>query len=264
MGGVRRDGISQSWLNKKAALKKTKKRLSTTDKKSKLKKEGNMQQKKLIYAVDDEQSIREVYGFALDGAGFETKCFCGAADLYAAVKERVPDLFILDIMLDGEDGYSILSRLKSDAKTADVPVIMVSAKTTEIDKVKGLNLGADDYLSKPFGVLELAARINAKLRATKNERDKLSFKDVCIDDDKHVVTVGEKPVRLTLKQYELLKVLVLNAEKAMRRDDLLDAVWGLNYGETRTLDIHVADLRKILDSSAAEIETVRGLGYILK
>lgn len=223
-----------------------------------------MNSDKLIYAVDDEQSIREVYEFALSGAGFEPRCFSCWEELSAALKSELPRLIILDIMLDGADGYEILKKLRDNANTADIPVIMVSAKNTEIDKVKGLNLGADDYLAKPFGVLELVARINAKLRSVKTRPVVYEYKDIVIDDNTHTVTVGGKNEKLTLKQYELLKLLVINAQKVMRRDELLDAVWGVDYGETRTLDIHIGDLRKILSASAAELSTIRGVGYLLK
>lgn len=221
-------------------------------------------EKKLIYAVDDEPSIREVYEYSLSGAGFAVKCFDGAAALYEAVDQLLPDLFLLDIMLDGEDGYAILEHLKGDVRTAKIPVIMVSAKTTEIDKVKGLDLGADDYLSKPFGVLELIARVRAKLRTSVAAPAKVGYLDISVDDEKHRVVVAGKEQTLTLKQYELLKLLVQNAGKVMKRNDLLDAVWGENYGETRTLDIHVGDLRKVLANSRAELVTVRGVGYLLK
>lgn len=225
-----------------------------------------MEEKKLIYAVDDEQPIREVYNYALSGAGFNVECFSCGAELFETLEKNLPSLIILDIMLEGMDGYAILEKLRENAKTENIPVIMVSAKTEEIDKVKGLNLGADDYLSKPFGVLELVARINAKLRKTSKPVTSaiISYKDVEIDDEKHTVTVGGESPKLTLKQYELLKLFVMNAEKVMQRDKLLDAVWGEDYGETRTLDIHIGDLRKVLSSSSAEIETVRGVGYILK
>lgn len=225
-----------------------------------------MEEKKLIYAVDDEQPIREVYNYALSGAGFNVECFSCGAELFETLEKNLPSLIILDIMLEGMDGYAILEKLRENVKTENIPVIMVSAKTEEIDKVKGLNLGADDYLSKPFGVLELVARINAKLRKTNKSAESaiISYKDVEIDDEKHTVTVNRETPKLTLKQYELLKLFVMNAEKVMQRDKLLDAVWGEDYGETRTLDIHIGDLRKVLSSSSAEIETVRGVGYILK
>ena len=220
--------------------------------------------KKLVYAVDDEEAIRDVYRYALEGAGFEIRCFVGENDLLVATEKRVPDIFILDIMLDGADGYEILKNLKQNPHTRNVPVIMVSAKTSEIDKVKGLDLGADDYLAKPFGVLELVARINAKLRSSKKSGGAISYKDVVIDCDKREVTVGGRLVALTLKQYELLKLLAENAGKVLERDFLLDNVWGDNYGETRTLDIHVGELRKVLSFSDSEIATVRGVGYVLK
>lgn len=220
--------------------------------------------KKLVYAVDDEEAIRDVYRYALEGAGFGIRCFVGENDLLVATEKRVPDIFILDIMLDGADGYEILKNLKQNPRTRNVPVIMVSAKTSEIDKVKGLDLGADDYLAKPFGVLELVARINAKLRSSKKSGGAVAYKDVVIDCDKREVTVGGRLVALTLKQYELLKLLAENAGKVLERDFLLDNVWGENYGETRTLDIHVGELRKVLSSSDSEIATVRGVGYVLK
>lgn len=223
-----------------------------------------MQEKKLVYAVDDEESIRDVYKFALSGAGFETECFSCADELYSALKDRLPDIFLLDIMLDGEDGYSILEELRKGAKTRDIPVIMVSAKGNEIDKVKGLDLGADDYVSKPFGVLELIARINAKLRVKKPDGSLFCYNDVTVNDKIRTITVNGKPVSATLKQYELLKLLVKNAGTVLTRDFLLDNVWGENYGETRTLDIHVAELRKLLSESQATIITVRGVGYSLK
>ena len=221
-------------------------------------------QQKVIFAVDDEQSIREVYKYALQASGFDVTCFETASELFAEIAVRLPDLVILDIMLDGMDGYEILSRLRNDSRTCNLPVIMVSAKSDEIDKVRGLNLGADDYLAKPFGVMELVARINAKLRKSGNGQKTLRYKDIEIDSDKHIVTVGGHMVTLTLKQYRLLQVLVENAEKVIDRDKILDEVWGENYGETRTLDIHVADLRKILVNSAANIVTIRGVGYSLQ
>lgn len=220
-----------------------------------------MENQTLIYAVDDETSIREVYRYALISAGFTPECFSCGEELFIAIEKSLPKLIILDIMLDGEDGYEILSRLKASPKTANVPVIMVSAKTTEIDKVRGLDLGADDYISKPFGVLELIARIKAKLRNTIPVANVISYKGITINDDERTVTINGKVKELTLKQYELLKLLVSEPQKVLQRDDILDKVWGENYGETRTLDIHVGALRKIIADSGAKIATVRGVGY---
>ncbi|MDD7186910.1 MAG: response regulator transcription factor [Clostridia bacterium] len=220
-----------------------------------------MENQTLIYAVDDENSIREVYKYALISAGFTPECFSCGKELFNAIEKSLPKLIILDIMLDGEDGYEILSRLKASPKTANIPVIMVSAKTTEIDKVRGLDLGADDYISKPFGVLELIARIKAKLRKTIPVAKVISYKGITINDDERTVTINGKVKELTLKQYELLKLLVSEPQKVLQRDDILDKVWGENYGETRTLDIHVGALRKIIADSGAKIATVRGVGY---
>lgn len=220
-----------------------------------------MENQTLIYAVDDETSIREVYRYALISAGFTPVCFSCGEELFIAIEKSLPKLIILDIMLDGEDGYEILSRLKASPKTANVPVIMVSAKTTEIDKVRGLDLGADDYISKPFGVLELIARIKAKLRKTIPVANVISYKGITINDDERTVTINGKVKELTLKQYELLKLLVSEPQKVLPRDDILDKVWGENYGETRTLDIHVGTLRKIIADSGARIATIRGVGY---
>ena len=220
-----------------------------------------MENQTLIYAVDDETSIREVYRYALISAGFTPECFSCGKELFNAIEKSLPKLIILDIMLDGEDGYEILSRLKASPKTANIPVIMVSAKTTEIDKVRGLDLGADDYISKPFGVLELIARIKAKLRKTIPVANVISYKGITINDDERTVTINGKVKELTLKQYELLKLLVSEPQKVLQRDDILDKVWGENYGETRTLDIHVGALRKIIADSGAKIATVRGVGY---
>ena len=220
-----------------------------------------MENQTLIYAVDDETSIREVYRYALISAGFTPECFSCGEELFIAIEKSLPKLIILDIMLDGEDGYEILSRLKASPKTANIPVIMVSAKTTEIDKVRGLDLGADDYISKPFGVLELIARIKAKLRKTIPVANVISYKGITINDDERTVTINGKVKELTLKQYELLKLLVSEPQKVLPRDDILDKVWGENYGETRTLDIHVGALRKIIADSGAKIATIRGVGY---
>ena len=219
--------------------------------------------RRLIYAVDDELSIREVYRYAIGGAGFDIQCFENGEGLFSAINAQLPDLVLLDIMLDGADGYELLSVLRRNPLTADIPVIMVSAKGEEIDKVRGLDLGADDYLAKPFGVLELIARINAKLRKTKPD-GVLTYADIVMDGDSRSVTVAGNPVSLTLKEYSLLRLFLSSPGKVLGRDLLLDSVWGVNYGETRTLDIHIGQLRKELSGSAASILTVRGVGYMLK
>lgn len=224
-----------------------------------------MSEKSLIYAVDDEQAIRELYRYALENADFSVMCFADGDALLRAVATRVPDLFLLDIMLDGMDGYEILEALRRAPDTCAIPVIMVSAKDSEIDKVRGLNLGADDYLSKPFGILELIARIRANLRKHNIGSGQISrYKDITVDDERHVITVSNQPIATTTKEYDLIKTLVRNNGKALSRNFLLDRVWGENYGETRTLDLHIMQVRRLLDSSAAQIRTIRGVGYMLE
>lgn len=221
-------------------------------------------EQQLIYAVDDEENIRELYAVALSNAGYGCSTFVGGDGLFSALKERVPDLILLDIMLDGIDGYGILTKLKRDARYANIPVIMVSAKGEELSKVKGLNLGADDYISKPFGVLELIARINANLRKN-SVRVNSNYLDISVDEGKHEISSGGTPLSLTVKEYELLKFLVANAPNVVPRDKILSAVWGEDYfGESRTLDIHIGSLRKRLAGSKAQIITVRGVGFSLQ
>lgn len=221
-------------------------------------------EKQLIYAVDDEESIRELYGVALSNAGYDCAAFINGEELFEGLKKRLPSLIILDIMLDGVDGYGILKTLKESPAYSGIPVIMVSAKGEEISKVKGLNMGADDYIAKPFGVLELIARIKANLRKTFKET-KLKYADIAVDDLKHEISVNSVPVTLTVKEYDLLRVLVTNAPNVVPRDKILSAVWGEDYfGESRTLDIHIASLRKAIAGSEAKIVTVRGVGFLLK
>lgn len=219
--------------------------------------------KPVVFCVDDEKSIREVYKYSLESL-FETHCFENSDELFSALEKRVPDVILLDVMLDGADGFEILENVKSVPAYKDVAIIMVSAKGEELDKVKGLNLGADDYIAKPFGILELVARINANIRKYAKKSGILVYKDVKIDESRHLVFAKDEVVDLTVKEFNLLKLFLQNAENVLSRDEILDAVWGKNYGETRTLDIHVAQLRKALKNSSVEISTVRGVGYILK
>lgn len=220
-------------------------------------------EKQLIYAVDDEENIRELYSVALANAGYECLTFACGEELFSALKVRRPALILLDIMLAGIDGYTILKRLKENAQYSSIPVIMVSAKGEEISKVKGLNMGADDYIAKPFGVLELIARVNANLR--RSAVAPLTYSDISVNELKHEVTIGGNAVALTVKEYELLKLLIINAPNVVLRENILNAIWGDDYfGESRTLDIHIASLRKAIAASKAKIVTMRGVGFLLK
>ena len=222
--------------------------------------------KRTIYAIEDDAAIRELYVYSLE-SDFECRCFDEGESFFRAMSDRRPDLILLDIMLPGDDGFVILSRLKSDRTTANIPVIMVSAKGEEISKVKGLNMGADDYIAKPFGVMELVARINANLRKAGNAAvGSIAYGDIMIDSSKHCIFAGGKQLRTTLKEYNLLRLLCENAEKAMERETIFGSVWGDGFiGETRTLDIHIKELRKKLTGagSRAVIQTIRGVGYML-
>lgn len=223
--------------------------------------------KKLIYAVEDDAAIRELYTYTLEN-DFECVCLEFGELLFAAAKKRKPDLILLDIMLPGEDGFEILTRIKTDKTLAGIPVIMVSAKGDEISKVKGLNTGADDYISKPFGVLELVARVKANLRKNivPDVAEKIIYKDIVIDSAKYVISVNSQAIQTTLKEYNLMAFLCKNAEKVQPREVIFREIWGDSFmGETRTLDIHIKELRKKLVSagSEAEIKTIRSVGYIL-
>lgn len=217
----------------------------------------------LIFAVDDESAIRNLYNCAFNGSDFNIKTFENADTFFKGLETELPDLVILDVMLDGIDGFEILTKLKENAKYNAIPVIMVSAKGEELDKVNGLNLGANDYLSKPFGVLELIARVKANLRKTAKQQ-KLTYKDVTVDDGTHVITVAGQRVEFTLKEYNLLKLLMENSGKVVSREEIFNKVWGENFiTETRTLDIHVNEIRRKIENSQVVVNTVRGVGYLL-
>jgi two-component system alkaline phosphatase synthesis response regulator PhoP len=202
--------------------------------------------------------------YALNSAGFETKGFLNGEDLFAALSAEVPQLVILDIMLPGEDGITILKRLRSNAATVDIPIIMATAKGTEYDKVIGLDLGADDYLAKPFGMMEMVSRVKAVLRRTepKDAVKILQVGELTLNTGEHTVSVAGKRVQLTLKEYELLRKLMENLGRVFTRDQLLQSIWGMEYvGETRTVDVHIGTLRTKLEVCGDYIETVRGVGY---
>lgn len=220
----------------------------------------------LIYVVEDDISIQEIERFALSNAGYRVEGFASAGEFFEALNQKLPDLILLDVMLPDEDGLSIVKKLRLNQDTMAVPIIMVTAKTTEMDKVKGLDIGADDYMTKPFGVMELISRVKAMLRRSMKpeEREKiLKYGKVVLDRDKHSVTVGNKPCELTYKEYELLKLLMTNAGIVTTREIILDRVWGTDYeGESRTLDMHIKTLRQKLGEAGAMIKTVRNVGYI--
>ncbi len=217
----------------------------------------------MIYCVEDDNGIRELVIYTLIASGFEAKGFAKPEDFWAGMGNSKPELILLDIMLPGEDGISILKKLRSHPGTTDIPVIMATAKGTEYDKVIGLDLGADDYLAKPFGMMEMVSRVKAVLRRSNPKAaDKLTVGDIEIDRLRHKVTVNGTEVFLTLKEYELLMLFCENLGIVFSRDKLLEKVWGLNYtGETRTVDVHIGTLRTKLGVSGELIETVRGVGY---
>lgn len=217
-----------------------------------------------VYIVEDEANISEIESYVLRSSGYEVKCFENGTDFLDACRNELPQLVILDIMLPGQDGISILKTLRSQEATKEIPVILVTAKSSEIDKVKGLEVGADDYLTKPFGTMELAARVKALLRRSeKQEKSNLiQYKEITIDEEKHEIRAGGELVTVTYKEYELLKYLIINREIVMSREKLLENVWGYDYeGESRTVDIHVNTLRKKLGSLGEYIKTIRNVGY---
>lgn len=218
----------------------------------------------MIYIVEDDKNIRELESYALQSSGYEVKSFENSNDFYNACKEQLPELVLLDIMLPEEDGLDILKNLRNQEKTRDIPIIMVTAKTTEIDKVKGLDSGADDYLSKPFGVMELISRVKALLRRTRRiENNKvLSFGDIILDDERHSVTVEGKDCELTFKEFELLKYLLYNQRIVLSREKIMEQVWGFDFeGESRTVDMHIKTLRQKLGAGGNAIKTIRNVGY---
>lgn len=220
----------------------------------------------MIFCVEDDSNIRELVVYTLETTGFQARGFEEGKSFLEALALETPDLILMDIMLPGEDGISLLKRLKNSAKTRDIPVIMVTAKGAEYDKVKGLDLGADDYVTKPFGMMELVSRIKAVLRrsgaAKKKAEDIIVSGSLEINTKKHEVKADGEVVGLTLKEYELLKRLMENPNIVMTRDSLLEEIWGYDFdGETRTVDVHIRTLRQKLGKCGERVETVRGVGY---
>ena len=220
----------------------------------------------MIFCIEDEESIRDLMIYTLNGAGFDANGFSDGKGFFEALQQERPRLILLDIMLPGEDGISILKRLRSKEETAGIPVMMATAKGTEYDKVMGLDLGADDYLVKPFGMMEMISRIRAVLRRTEaGYKDKgkiLQMGALELNPETYAVSADGERVQLTLKEHKLLRILMENPKRVFTRDQLLESVWGIEYaGETRTVDVHVATLRTKLGQCGSYIETVRGVGY---
>ena len=219
-----------------------------------------------VYIVEDDESIREIVIYALNSAGFEAFGFETGEEFLKALESGSPSLVLLDIMLPEVDGLTILKRLRNMPKVKKLPVIMLTAKNSEYDKVKGLDLGADDYISKPFGVMELIARINAVLRRSgvTGESKRLEVSGLSLDIERREVRVNGEPVRLTFKEYELLHFLMLNVGIVLSRERLLESVWGYDFeGESRTVDMHIKTLRQKLGTAGKLIKTVRNVGYKL-
>lgn len=220
----------------------------------------------LIYIIEDDDNIREIEEFALSNAGHKVLGFNCARHFFEKLEEIIPDLCLVDIMLPDENGNEIVKKLRRNPKTKKIPVIMVTAKTTELDLVKGLEDGADDYIKKPFSVMELISRVKALLRRTKPEEIKaLNLDGLRINNEKHEVTIEDTPVELTYKEYELLSFFVINKGIVLKREVIMDRVWGVDYeGETRTIDMHVKTLRQKLGDYGARIKTIRNVGYVIE
>ncbi|MCM1215196.1 MAG: response regulator transcription factor [Lachnospiraceae bacterium] len=218
----------------------------------------------MIFCVEDDNAIRDLMIYTLNSAGFEAKGFPDAAPLYEELGTKTPELIMLDIMLPGEDGIEVLKKLRASSATASIPVIMATAKGTEYDKVIGLDLGADDYLAKPFGMMEMVSRVKAVLRraAPKDTAKILRVGQLTMNMGDHTVFVEGERVSLTLKEYEMLHLFMDNLGRVFTRDQLLEHIWDTDYtGETRTVDVHIGTLRTKLGSCGSYVETVRGVGY---
>lgn len=220
----------------------------------------------LIYIVEDDESIREIETIALKNSNYIVSAFENAKEFYKKLDELVPDLILLDVMLPDESGYDIVRKLRKRPATQDIPIIMVTAKTTEMDMIKGLDGGADDYIKKPFSIMELITRVKALLRRTAKEEPKLlKLDDLVIDHERHVVTVNNESVDLTYKEYELLRLLMGSQGIVMTREVIMRSVWDTDFeGETRTVDMHIKTLRHKLGDYGSRIKTVRNVGYVIE
>lgn len=220
----------------------------------------------LIYIVEDDENIQEIETVALKSSGHEVLAFGNAKGFYEKINTLLPDLIVLDIMLPDESGNEIIKKLRGHAETKKIPVIMVTAKTSEMDLVRGIEDGADDYLKKPFSVMELISRVKALLRRTAVEREEtISLYEIVINNVRHSCSVSGNEIALTYKEHELLKYLIINHGSVMSRDQIMEQVWGTDYeGETRTVDMHIKTLRQKLGAAGEYIKTVRNVGYMIE
>lgn len=220
----------------------------------------------LIYIVEDDSNIREIETIALKNTGHTIYSFDNAKSFYRKLEEKLPELVILDVMLPDESGYDIVKKIRLNPMTKNLPVMMVTAKTSEIDMIKGLDDGADDYIKKPFSIMELISRVKALLRRTVQEECKLlQLEELRIDHERHVVYVHDRLVELTFKEYELLRLLMSNVGVVMSRETIMIHVWGTDFeGESRTVDMHIKTLRQKLGESGMRIRTVRNVGYVIE
>ena len=221
----------------------------------------------MIWCVEDDPSIREIEVYALNSTGLEARGFADGEEFWQALEGETPELVLLDVMLPGEDGVAILKRLRDQERWRDIPVIMATAKGTEFDKVQSLDLGADDYITKPFGMMEMVSRVKAVLRRSqpKQAASSLKLKGLTLDESQHTVTIDGERVVLTYKEYELLRLFLSHPGMAFSREQLLQTVWNTDYAvETRTVDMHIRTLRQKLGDYGRYIETIRGVGYRLE
>jgi len=228
---------------------------------------GGVRKMALVYIVEDDKNIQEIEEYVLKSNGYDTCCFDEAKPLDRVMQETLPDLILLDIMLPDKDGLSVLKNIRNNPSTKDIPVILVTAKTSEIDTVKGLDTGADDYIAKPFGIMELLSRVKALLRRARRagEDTILSFGEIVLNQECHTCTADGSTLNLTFKEYELLKLFLSNAGIVLTREMIMNKVWGSGFaGETRTIDVHIKTLRKKLGEAGSHIVTVRNVGYRLE
>ena len=221
----------------------------------------------MVWCVDDDSTIREIEVYTLEQTGFAARGFADGVSMLEALKDEIPELIILDIMMPELDGIEVLKRLRSEPLYKDIPVIMATAKGTEMDKIGGLNMGADDYLVKPFGVMEMVARVKAVLRRSVKtvESDGITVGSITLKEKEHKVISGGEKVELTHKEFEILKLFMQNPNMVFSRDKLMSEIWGMDYiGETRTVDMHIKTLRHKLGSAGGQIKTVIGVGYRLE